>query len=348
MDADGGTMSELRLDFTTREWVVISTERARRPDDFAALGERPPVPGYSQTCPFCPGNEGQTTTERAVYLDPATEAWQVRVIDNKYPAMMRDGGVSRRQEHPLALALDAVGAHEVVIETPRHNQYLGMMNDFEAWTVVRAYRDRLVELSTIPTVRQVIIFKNHGPSAGTSLEHPHSQIVATPVVPWHRRHSYDVAVRHFDEYGRNLYEDLVEFELQESTRVVRETPSFVEIHPYASRRPFETWILPRIPRSSLGAVPDEELREFAGVMRDALRRIHLGLNNPDYNHVVYTAPAGDECEPYFSWHLRIYPRLTAVAGFEIGSGIHINTSLPENSAGYMRAIGIGSDMKEGK
>ena len=114
-------MSELRLDFTTREWVVISTERARRPDDFAALGERPPVPDYSESCPFCPGNESQTTTERAVYLDPSTEAWQVRVIDNKYPAMMRDGGVSRRQEHPLALALDAVGAHEVVIETPRHN-----------------------------------------------------------------------------------------------------------------------------------------------------------------------------------------------------------------------------------
>jgi len=311
-------MSELRLDPTTREWVVIATERARRPHDFAALGERPHVPSFSQSCPFCPGNEDQTTTER-----------EVRVVDNKYPAVLREGGVNRRQEHPLALSVDGVGAHEVVIETPLHNRYFGLMDDGEAWTVVRAYRDRLVELSALPAVRQVIIFKNHGSSAGTSLEHPHSQIVATPVVPWHRRHEYEVAIRYFDTYGRNLYQDLVQFELQQGVRVVRETPLFVEIHPYASRRPFETWIVPRHPRSTMAALSDEELHEFSRVMRDALRRIHIGLNNPDYNHVVYTAPAGDECEPYYSWHLRIYPRLTAVAGFEIGSGIHINTSLPE-------------------
>jgi UDPglucose--hexose-1-phosphate uridylyltransferase len=341
-------MSELRLDPTTREWVVIATERARRPHDFASLGERPPVPEFSATCPFCPGNEDRTTTERAVYNDPDTGRWQVRVIDNKYPAVNRDGGVNRRQEHPLALALDGVGAHEVVVESPLHNRYFGLMSDREALSVVRAYRDRLVDLSAIPTVRQVIIFKNHGPSAGTSLEHPHSQIVATPVVPWHRRHHYEVAVRHFDEYGRNLYQDLVDFELQQETRVVRQTPFFVEIHPYASRRPFETWVVPRSPRSSLAAVPDEELLEFARVMRDALRRIHTGLNDPDYNHVVYTAPAGDECEPYYSWHLRIYPRLTAVAGFEIGSGIHINTSLPENTADYMRGIDVSEPRAEGK
>lgn len=333
-------MSELRLDPTTREWVVIATERARRPHDFAALGERPPVPDFSESCPFCPGNEDQTTTERAVYTDPATGAWQVRVIDNKFPAVLRDGGVSRRQEHPLALALDAVGAHEVVIETPLHNRHLGLMDDREVWMVVRAYRDRLVELSALPMVRQVIIFKNHGPSAGTSLEHPHSQIVATPVVPWQRRHHYEVAVRHFDAYGRNLYQDMVEFELQQGARIVRETPLFVEIHPYASRRPFETWVVPRNARSTLAALSDEELRDFSRVMRDALRRIHVGLNNPDYNHVVYTAPSGDECEPYYSWHLRIYPRLTAVAGFEIGSGIHINTSLPENTAEFMRGVDI--------
>jgi len=229
------------------------------------------VPSFSQSCPFCPGNEDQTTTERAVYADPVSGAWQVRVVDNKYPAVLREGGVNRRQEHPLALSVDGVGAHEVVIETPLHNRYFGLMDDGEAWTVVRAYRDRLVELSALPAVRQVIIFKNHGSSAGTSLEHPHSQIVATPVVPWHRRHEYEVAIRYFDTYGRNLYQDLVQFELQQGVRVVRETPLFVEIHPYASRRPFETWIVPRHPRSTMAALSDEELHEFSRVMRDALQ-----------------------------------------------------------------------------
>lgn len=331
-------MSELRLDPTTREWVVIATERARRPHDFARATARPLPEAFSPSCPFCPGNEARTPEASASYADPATGSWRVRVFANKFPAVGPEGSTERRQEHPLALCVDGVGAHEVVVESPLHNRMLGLMSDEEVFDVVRAYRDRLVTLSALPYVRQVTIFKNHGPSAGTSLDHPHSQIVATPVVPWHMRHRYDVATLHFDERGRNLYSDLLQFELEQRVRVVRESPSFVEIHPYASRRPFETWIVPRSPRASLAGVPDAELREFAGVMRDSLRRFFTGLNNPDFNHILYTAPVGDECEPYYSWHLRIYPRLTAVAGFEIGSGIHINTSLPEQTARFMREL----------
>jgi len=333
-----GPMSELRLDHTTNEWVVIATERARRPHDFAWVTERPLPGAFSPSCPFCPGNEAQTPGECASYADPATGSWRVRVFANKFPAVGPEGSTERRQEHPLALSMDGVGAHEVVVESPLHNRVLGLMSDEEVFDVVRAYRERLVALSALPYVRQVTIFKNHGPSAGTSLDHPHSQIVATPVVPWHMRHRYDVATRYFDERGGNLYSDMLQFELEQRLRVVRESPSFVEIHPYASQRPFETCILPKSPRASLAGVPDDELREFARVMRDSLRRLFVGLNNPDFNHIVYTAPAGDECEPYYSWHLRIYPRLTAVAGFEIGSGIHINTSLPEQTAQFMREL----------
>ena len=333
-----GPMSELRLDHTTNEWVVIATERARRPHDFAWVTERPLPGAFSPSCPFCPGNEAQTPGECASYADPATGSWRVRVFANKFPAVSLEGSTKRRQEHPFALCMDGVGVHEVVVESPLHNGLLGLMSDEEVFDVVRAYRDRLVALSALPSVKQVTIFKNHGPSAGTSLDHPHSQIVATPVVPWHMRHRYDVATRYFDERGGNLYSDMLQFELEQRLRVVREYPSFVEIHPYASQRPFETCILPKSPRASLAGVPDDELREFARVMRDSLRRLFVGLNNPDFNHIVYTAPAGDECEPYYSWHLRIYPRLTAVAGFEIGSGIHINTSLPEQTAQFMREL----------
>jgi len=331
-------MSELRLDPTTHEWVVVATERARRPSDFVTSEAKPVPPPFVESCPFCPGNEAQTTHERASYPDPSTGRWRVRVVDNKYPAVQAEGSTRRRHEHPFALSMDGVGAHEVVVETPLHNRHFALFGDDEAFDVVRAFRDRLVALSSREEVRQVIIFKNHGASAGTSLTHPHSQIVATPVVPWHRRHHYDVAMRHYDEEGINLYQDLLDFELEQHARVVADSDGFVEIHPYASRKPFETWIVPRVARSSMSTTPDDELRDFAVMLRDSLWALCDCLNNPDYNFVLYTVPVGDEDEPYYCWHVRIYPRLTSVAGFEIGSGIHINTSLPEESAMFMREL----------
>ncbi len=331
-------MSELRLDPTTREWVIIATERAKRPRDLVSRAPHPLPEAHVTDCPFCPGNEDQTTHETASYLDPATGLWRVRVFENKFPAVRPDGSAERTQDHPLALSVKGVGAHEVVVESALHNRMLAEMVDDEIFDVVRAYRDRLRDLYSHEYVRQVIIFKNHGPSAGTSLEHPHSQIVATPIVPRHRRLQYDVAVQHYDERGRNLYLDMVEFEIERGLRVIRETASFVEMHPYASRRPFETWVVPKNPRASFAEVADEELHEFGRALRDALHGLYVGLNNPDFNHILYTAALGDENEPHFCWHLRIYPRLTAVAGFEIGSGVHINTSVPEDTASFMREV----------
>ncbi len=331
-------MSELRLDPTTREWVIIASERAKRPRDLVSRAPHPTPEAHVADCPFCPGNEDQTTGETASYLDDATGLWRVRAFENKFPAVRPDGSADRTQDHPLALSVKGVGAHEVVVESALHNRLLAEMNDDEMFDVVRAYRDRLRDMYSHEYVRQVIIFKNHGPSAGTSLEHPHSQIVAAPIVPRHRRLQYDVAVQHYDERGRNLYQEMVEFEIERGLRVIRETPSFVEIHPYASRRPFETWVVPRRPRASFAEVPDDELREFGCALRDALHGLYVALNNPDFNHIVYTAALGDENEPHFCWHLRIYPRLTAVAGFEIGSGVHINTSVPEDTAQFMREL----------
>jgi UDPglucose--hexose-1-phosphate uridylyltransferase len=334
-------MSELRLDPTTREWVVIATERAKRPRDLVSRAPQHIPEAHVAECPFCPGNEGMTGGESVAYPDPATGLWRVRVIENKYPAVRRDGSAERFQDHPLALSVKGVGLHEVVVESALHNRYLGQMEGDEILDVVRAYRDRLQAMYALDSVRQVIIFKNHGPSAGTSLEHPHSQIVGAPVVPWHLRHQYDVATQYYDERGHNLYQDMVEFELERKVRVVNATESFVEFHPFASRRPFETWIVPRTASASFAIVSDDHLRQFAVALRDALRRLFVGLNNPDFNHVLHTAALGDEEEPYFCWHLRIYPRLTAVAGFEIGSGIHINTSVPEDTARFMRDVDTG-------
>jgi UDPglucose--hexose-1-phosphate uridylyltransferase len=334
-------MSELRLDPTTREWVIIATERAKRPHDLISRVPHLLPEAHVAECPFCPGHEAMTTGESASYPDPATGLWRVRVFENKFPAVRPDGSADRFQDHPLALSVKGVGLHEVVVESALHNRILALMEDDEVYDVVRAYRDRLREMHTREYVRQVIIFKNHGLAAGTSLEHPHSQIVGAPVVPRHLRHQYDVATQHYDERGRNLYEEMVQFEVERGLRVVHESESFVEMHPYASRRPFETWIVPKNTSASFAGVSDDELRRFGCALRDALRRLYLGLNNPDFNHVIHTAAVGDEGEPHLCWHLRIYPRLTAVAGFEIGSGIHINTSVPEDTARYMREVSLG-------
>ena len=334
-------MSELRLDPTTREWVIIATERAKRPHDLILRVPHRLREPHVAACPFCPGNEAMTTGECASYLDPATGRWRVRVFENKFPAVQPDGAAERFEDHPLALSVKGVGLHEVVVESALHSRLLAHMEDDEVYDVARAYRDRLREMYTREYVRQVIIFKNHGLSAGTSLEHPHSQIVGVPVVPRHLRHQYDVATQHYDERGRNLYQDIVEFEMERQVRVVHESNSFVEMHPYASRRPFETWIVPKKPAASFARVPDDELRRFGIAMRDALRRLYVGLNSPDFNHVLHTAALGDESEPHLCWHLRIYPRLTAVAGFEIGSGIHINASVPDDTARFMREVSLG-------
>jgi len=331
-------MSELRLDPTTREWVIIATERARRPRDFVPPLVRTVPEAYVADCPFCPGNEGMTSGESLAYIDAATGGWRVRAFANKYPAVAPDGDARRVQDHPLALSMRGVGFHEVVVESPVHNRFLAQMTDEEILAVVQAYRDRLRTLYNLEQVQQVVIFKNHGPSAGTSLEHPHSQIVGTPVVPRHLRRQYEVATQYYDERGRNLYQAIVQFELERQVRVVREAPSFVEMHPYASRRPFETWIVPKAPMASFADITDGDLLSFAVTLRDALRRLYMGLSNPDFNLVLHTAAVGDENEPYYCWHLRIYPRLTAVAGFEIGSGIHINTGVPEDTARFMREV----------
>jgi UDPglucose--hexose-1-phosphate uridylyltransferase len=192
----------------------------------------------------------------------------------------------------------------------------------------------------MPFVKSIIIFKNHGPAAGTSLEHPHSQIVATPVVPRHTRIRYEVAVRYYDATGRCLYSDVASHELKVGKRVVMETERFVVFHPFGSHSPFETWIVPKMHQASFSNNSKEDLLELAHVLRITLLKLYKGLNNPDFNYVIDTAPRGDENTDYYLWHLRIIPRLAEVTGFEIGSGICINTAIPEETAQFMRELKV--------
>jgi UDPglucose--hexose-1-phosphate uridylyltransferase len=329
-------MSEIRQDPTTEEWVIMAKERAKRPHDFIRRQTKPELPPFSSSCPFCPGNETRTPPEVLLYQGKKAQGWRVRAFANQFAALRPEGSTVRREEEGFFLDMDGVGVHEVIVETPVHNKPLALMADSGVEDVLRAYQERYNALCRMSFVKLVIIFRNQGTSAGTSLEHPHSQLVATPVVPKHIRMKCEVAIRYYDNIGRCLYSDLVDHELRIGRRVVMGTERFVVFHPFASHQPFETWIVPRIHQACFGNASAEDLKNLAHVLRITLLKLHRGLNNPDFNYVIDTAPVGDENKNYYLWHLRIIPRLTEIAGFEIGSGININTSLPEETAQFMR------------
>ncbi len=333
-------MSEIRQDITTEEWVIMAKERAVRPHDFKSKRDRIPVPVFLSSCPFCPGNEERTPGETLSYLNATTGKWQVRSFVNRYPALTPGGSRERRKEGNLFISMDGVGSHEVIVEGPGHNRILAMMDEGEVGAVLHAYRERYRALIKQSFVQLVLIFKNHGQSAGTSLEHPHSQIIATPLVPRHVRMRCDVAIRYHDHTCRCLYSDIIANERSQATRMVMETDKFVVFHPFASRSPFETWIMPKIYEASFANVTDGELEDLSHALRITLLKLYKGLNNPDYNFVISSVPKSDENNGYHLWHMRIIPRLAEVAGFEIGSGIHINTALPEETASFIRGVKV--------
>jgi len=276
-------MSEIRLDPLTEEWVIMARERAKRPHDFVRQQAKPDLPAFSPSCPFCPGNEAMTPPEILSYPDEKGQGWRVRAFANKFAALTPGGNTVRREAEGFFLELDGVGVHEVIVETSVHNKPLALRKDSEVSDVLHAYQERYHSLAQKSVVKLIIIFKNQGPSAGTSLEHPHSQLVATPVVPKHIRMKYEVAIRHYDNTGRCLYSDLLSHELKVGKRVVMETGEFVVFHPFASHLPFETWIVPKVHRASFGNASVEELENLAHVLRITLLKLYWGLNNPDYN-----------------------------------------------------------------
>jgi UDPglucose--hexose-1-phosphate uridylyltransferase len=333
-------MSEIRQDPTTEEWVIIARERAKKPDDFVHQQPKREAPDFSTSCPFCPGNESMTPPPTLVYRQQYGDGWQVRTFANNFPALTPSGKTTRNIKEGFFAEITGVGVHEVIVETPLHNKSLALMTDSEILNVIHAYHERYNVLSQLSFAKLVIIFKNHGPAAGTSLEHSHSQLVVTPVVPRHVRLRHEVAIRYYDKNGRCLYSDLAEHELKSGRRVVMDTGKFVVFHPFASQRPFETWILPKKHQACFGNVTPEGLEGLAHVLRVTLLKLYQGLNDPDFNYVIDTAPIGDENEPYYMWHMRIIPRLTEVAGFEIGSGVYINTAVPEETAQFIRNLNV--------
>ncbi len=330
---DGG---EIRQNKITKEWVIFAPARGRRPRDFAReAAPAAPRPPHLPNCPFCPGNEAMLPailSER-----PEGGAWKTRVAPNRYPVLTPEGGIDRRREG-IYIAMEGYGQHEVIIDTPRHDLDVATMDPDNVRALIETYHERYLKLYQDDRNQLILIFRNHGPKAGASLEHPHSQIVTAGVMPrWIRWRNLE-AQRHHDEWGCCVYCDIIAYERAEGVRVLSETEHFLCFIPYAAEVPFETWIIPRRHHPSFGAVTFDEKLDLAYMLQQTLGMIRRRLNNPDFNYVIYSSTRYGNA-PQLHWYLRIRPRLVTRAGFEIGTGMRINPSLPEADAAFLRAEG---------
>ena len=332
-------MPELRKDPITGRWVIISTDRAKRPSDFSR--QQVIITG-GRICPFCPGNELKTPPEVLSYRNSgsANEAgWWLRVIPNKFPALRVEGDLDRQGEG-MYDRMNGVGAHEVIIESPDHFATLDNMSEKNISDIFWAFRERILDLRKDRRLRYILLFKNHGEAAGASLEHTHSQLIALPVVPKRVQEELDGAKRYFDYKERCIYCDIVQQEMEAAKRVVLETDHFLVISPYAPRFPFETWVVPRNHNSHFEECDAAVLQNLGWVMRTTARKIDKVLEKPPYNAVIHTGPLQEGPMPHYHWHIEIIPKLTKVAGFEWGTGFYINPTPPEESAKFLRDVGL--------
>lgn len=331
-------MPELRRDPIIGRWVIIATERARRPSEFSHV----PVPQASGLCPFCPGQEDKTPRE--VYAAgrshgaPANGGgWKVRVVPNRFPALKIEGDLDRQAEGTYDW-MSGVGAHEVIIETPEHTRTLESLSQAEITEVLLTFKARILDLRNDQRFRYILLFKNHGVAAGASLEHAHSQLIALPIVPRQVAGELDGARRHFELKERCIFCDIVGQERKDRRRLVYENDDFVVFAPWAPRSPFETWIVPRHHESRFEAEPRERLALCAQALGTTLRRLATALGHPPYNFMIHSNPLHDAPSPSYHWHIEVMPALTQVAGFEWGSGFHINPVPPEEAAEFLRKV----------
>ena len=330
-------MPELRRDPVMGNWVIISPERKLRPQFFGALAEDKLSP---ENCPFCTGNEAMTPPEIYALRDknsqPNEAGWQLRVVPNKYPALRVEGELIKQAEG-FYDKMNGIGAHEVVIETPLHG---AGMDELETEAVARiflAFKRRVLDLKKDIRLRYIHVFKGHGRITGATVPHPHSQIVALPVIPAQVREQLTQAEAHFKARERCIFCDIIFNEIKERKRLLVENSDYIAAAPYASRLPFELAIYPKSHSVSFEETPDSSINLLAGLFRDIMGRINKMLERPAYSLALYNAPFGIECSDYFHWHLRLVPMFREIGGFEMGTGVYVNPVPPEEAVKILNA-----------
>ena len=331
-------MPELRKDPIIGRWVIISTERGKRPTDFQEQREKKKG-GF---CPFCPGNEHTTPPEIIANRNetpPNGTGWSLRVVPNKFPALQIEGDLEKTGEG-IFDRMNGIGAHEVIIETPNHEDTLSTISLHIVEDVLWAYQKRMTDLRNDPRLQYALVFKNEGSAAGASLEHTHSQLIALPIVPKLVREEIDGAKQHYDFKERCIFCDIISQEMEEGTRIISENRGYISLSPFAPRSPFETWILPKKHDSSFENVYQDKYKDLAEILSSTLRKIDRALSNPPYNYMIHTSSFSDPINEFYHWHIEIVPKLTKIAGFEWGSGFYINPTSPEEAARFLREAKI--------
>ena len=337
-------MSELRWDPLKLHWVIIATERGRRPRDFHVEQNEAEM----TSCPFCYGNEDKTPPE-IFAIRPSGPAnspnWKVRVIPNKYPVLRIEGEIKSRG-YGLYDVMTGIGAHEVIIETPKHEKGLADLSVAEITDVLIAYRARFIDLRRDNRFRYMVLFKNHGVRAGATIAHSHSQLIAVPLTPPVAATELKICRDFYAGKERCIFCDLIDFELASGDRVVKEFPDFLTVTPYASCFPFELRLYPKRHSHDFALMDDGQLAELAVAMKDMLLRLKTVLADPPYNFILHTAPPQQQrlgkpeywgsLEYDYHWHIELVPRLTQIAGFEWGTGFYINPTSPEDAALFLR------------
>lgn len=330
-----GSQPEIRKDPLNSRWVIISKERAKRPNAWIRMESKT----LDHVCPFCPGNEIETPPEVFSIRKSGTNAnepgWSIRVISNKYPALRIEVEASLITNQ-MYQKIGGVGAHEVLIETPNHDMDITNMSLEHIANIFWVLRERYEDLKKDHRFKYIMIFKNHGRLAGSSVDHPHIQIIAIPLIPKSVAEELEGARLHYREHKRCIFCDMIDNELNISSRLVMETEHFVTIEPFAARTPYETWILPKIHQSRFEEIRPFERIDLAKILKNTLYAINESLGKPAFNLILHTSPQTDSDFPEYHWHLEIIPKLMNFAGFEMGTGFYINPVPPEEAADVLR------------
>jgi len=345
-------MSELRKDPVISRWVVIATERKFRPSDFSSPAE----PHKEIFCPFCPGNEDKTPAEifarRPSSPAPNSRGWEIRVVPNKFPALRIEGELNKRGVGMYDM-MNGIGAHEVIIETPEHRKASGENIDIKDYSrttminTIETYQIRSIDLKKDARFRYILVFKNYGKEAGASLSHPHSQLIATPVVPKRVKEELTGSRWYYEYKERCVWCDMINQEIDSGKRIVAQNESFLVTAPFASRFPFELSITPFRHSPDFENITAKERELLGEIMVTVFKKISQGLNGPAYNFMLHTAPARyprpgywQTIEKDYHWHIEIMPRLVRQGGFEWGTGFYINPTPPEEVADFLKSLDV--------
>ena len=334
-------MPELRREPIVGRWIIFSTNRNKRPTDF----KKSSLKSNDEVCPFCEGNEAQTPPEvfalRKNHSAKDSPGWTIRVVPNKFPAV-KESSENQLSALNFYNIMNAKGNHEVIIETPDHNRKMCSYTKNELNNILDTYKKRFLVLNNKKDTKYLLLFKNEGPLAGASLSHPHTQLISLPLIPNRVNDEVTTAFNYYNKNHRCAYCDMIEAELTITERVIYENKYFVAFCPYASRFPYEIWISPKKHNPFFENISFNEIKYLSDNLSCILKKIDLGLNQPQYNLIIKTAPVtlNNHINSFFHWHIEIIPRFNRMAGFECGTGYYINQTLPEHCAEVLRDTNI--------